>query len=360
MALKIGAIMGAAGNSDPTIEKDVSILQQNATYAELADPNSRMTPGEAKARIGAARKQEMGEVAQDLDTAAEGIEGGVALAADTTAVVQAGIGALRVVARRPVTVNCFPANTLIDTETGLGAIAHVAPGDRVWSFDFKSGVWQLATVDARHDADYDGPLVRIELGAGTVDSTAYHPFWVIEGECLENRSAVRHIPPTEDRGQSLPGRWVNSHELLASDIVFIRSVGPTQILRVTERLERTRVCNLTIRGLHTFCVGGARILVHNVSGSGGLETPSKPPEPVPAPPVPPGSAACAGRSKLWEKCRRENQEAHQPSARTAAPSERVSRRQEKEEWSVFKKSSSSASDGRAASVVQLPMPARPP
>ena len=31
--------------------------------------------------------------------------------------------------------------------------------------------------------------------------------------------------------------------------------------------ERTAVCNLTVRGLHTFAVGRGQVLVHNASGS---------------------------------------------------------------------------------------------
>lgn len=38
-------------------------------------------------------------------------------------------------------------------------------------------------------------------------ATAYHPFWVVQGEDLESRTALRHVEVSEDRGRSLPGRW---------------------------------------------------------------------------------------------------------------------------------------------------------
>jgi hypothetical protein len=112
-------------------------------------------------------------------------------------------------------------------------------------------------------------LVTIELDSGEVTATAYHPFWVIQGLDLDNRPPVSHLLPNEDRGQSLPGRWVNSHELMERDIVFIRDGGPTSIRRVAHRQVNISVCNLTIRGLHTFCVGTTQVLVHNESGTVG-------------------------------------------------------------------------------------------
>jgi hypothetical protein len=112
-------------------------------------------------------------------------------------------------------------------------------------------------------------LVTIELDSGEVTATAYHRFWVIQGLDLDNRPPVSHLLPTEDRGQSLPGRWVNSHELMEHDIVFIRAGGPISVRRVTHRQVNMSVCTLTIRGLHTFCVGTTQVLVHNESGTVG-------------------------------------------------------------------------------------------
>jgi hypothetical protein len=198
------------------------------------------------------------------------------ITADTATVMELGLSALRAVrprgsrvrpGARPKVDNCFPTDTLVDTETGLRAIAQVEPGEQVWAYDFMSGKWRLAQVELRHDSGFRGVLVTIELDSGEVTATAYHPFWVIQGLDLDNRPPVSHLLPTEDRGQSLPGRWVNSHELMERDIVFIRDGGPTSIRRVTHRQVNMSVCNPTIRGLHTFCVGTTQVLVHNESGT---------------------------------------------------------------------------------------------
>jgi hypothetical protein len=169
----------------------------------------------------------------------------------------------------PVRVNCFPSDTLVGSETGLRPIGEVEAGERVWAYDFEGGIWRLCVVECRHDADYDGLIVTLDVGVGEVRATAYHPFWVVEGQDLESRPALRHVDVSEDRGESLPGRWVNSHDLREGDVVFLRDRGPVTIRRVMQRLEQTPVCNLTIEGLHTFAVGEMQVLVHNTSGTGG-------------------------------------------------------------------------------------------
>jgi hypothetical protein len=165
--------------------------------------------------------------------------------------------------------NCFPTDTLVGTETGLRPIAQVEAGDRVWAYDFQGGIWRLGVVECRHDSQYDGPLMTLDVGVGEVTTTAYHPFWVIEGQDLERRPALRHVDVSEDRGESLPGRWVNSHDMRQGDVVYLRGCGPVTIRRIMQRHEKTAVCNLTVQGLHTFAVGEMQVLVHNTSGTSG-------------------------------------------------------------------------------------------
>lgn len=90
---------------------------------------------------------------------------------------------------------------------------------------------------------------------------------MIEGQDLECRPALRHLDASEDRGKSLPGRWVNSHDLREGNVVFVRGHRPIAIRRVMQCHERTQVCNLTVKVFHTFAVGERQVLVHNVSGS---------------------------------------------------------------------------------------------
>lgn len=114
-------------------------------------------------------------------------------------------------------------------------IAQVESGERVWAYDFLNGGWRLCRVECRHDSDYDGPLVTLYADAGKVTATAYHPFWVIQGDDLANRPVPRYLASTEDQGGSLPGRWVNSHELREGDIIFLRGRGPVTLRRVSQR-----------------------------------------------------------------------------------------------------------------------------
>jgi hypothetical protein len=152
---------------------------------------------------------------------------------------------------------------------GLRPIGQVGAGERVWAYDFDAGTWRLCEVECRHDANYDGSLVTLDVGVGEVTATAYHPFWVVEGQDLESRPALRHVEVNEDRGRSLPGRWVNSHDLREGDVLFLRDGGPVTVRRVRQRHEQTPVCNLTVKGLHTFAVGQNQLLVHNTSGTSG-------------------------------------------------------------------------------------------
>ena len=163
--------------------------------------------------------------------------------------------------------NCFPPTTLVATEVGLRPIAEVEAGQRVWSFDFETGEWRLCEVECRHDSQYNGPLVTLDLGIDEVTATAFHPFWVVEGEDLEARPELRNVAVSDERGGFLAGRWVNSQDVREGDVVFLRGSGPLKVRRVSTRNERTAVCNLTVRGLHTFVVGKSQVLVHNTSGS---------------------------------------------------------------------------------------------
>jgi hypothetical protein len=164
---------------------------------------------------------------------------------------------------------CFPTDTPVASEAGFRPIAQIEAGERVWAYDFPAGVWRLGEVECRSDAHYEGRLVTLRIGAVEVTATADHPFWVIEGPELEKRPALGHLDVSADRGESLPGRWVNSQDLRAGDVLYQREGGPVTVSRIRHRQESLLVCNLTIRKLHTFSVGAAQLLVHNSSGSTG-------------------------------------------------------------------------------------------
>jgi RHS repeat-associated protein len=163
---------------------------------------------------------------------------------------------------------CFPRDTPVGTESGLRPIWQVEAGERVWAYDFEAGMWRLCLVECRHDTSYDGLIVGLEVDGIEVTSTAHHPFWVVEGHDLENRPDLQHVDTDEDRGKSLLGRWVNSHDLRVGDVIVLRAdSGQAKIRRIVQRSAQIQVCNLTIRDLHTFAVGGMQALVHNSSAS---------------------------------------------------------------------------------------------
>ena len=163
-------------------------------------------------------------------------------------------------------VNCFPPDTLVGTESGLRPMSQISTGERVWAYDFQSGEWRLCRVECRHDANYDGLLVTLHADAGKVTATAYHPFWVIQGDDLVSRSTPRHVGPTRTRAVrsrpvgELPRTAGRRCHLLEGAWAGDRSAGRAAT-RADAGVQPDR------RDLHTFAVGEMQVLVHNQSGS---------------------------------------------------------------------------------------------
>ncbi|EAQ79172.1 polymorphic toxin-type HINT domain-containing protein [Blastopirellula marina] len=145
-------------------------------------------------------------------------------------------------------------------------MGEIRPGERVQSFDFASGEWKLRTVTDRIDSLYRGAVLTIDTGDSRIETTIHHPFWVVQGHELTFRSTPRLLSGGEDERQALPGRWVNSHELQAGDIIYSRD-GKTRIIRsIHQRYEDAfPVSNLTIGDFHNYAVGFDSILVHNTA-----------------------------------------------------------------------------------------------
>jgi len=115
--------------------------------------------------------------------------------------------------------------------------------------------------------------VGIATEQGEVETTAYHPFWVLEGHALGDRPRPKELAEDEDEGLAIRGRWVNSHDLLAGDLLLTRDGRQVRVLRITQRYEESfDVCNLTIEANHSFAVGNDGLLVHNTGGCGHVGT----------------------------------------------------------------------------------------
>ncbi len=152
-------------------------------------------------------------------------------------------------------------------QLSLQAIGTIQSGDSVYAMDFETGTWTLRRVNQRIDSIYQGQLVTIETATGDlIQSTPGHPFWVVSGNDLDSRPACKELDPLEDQDQSLAGRWVNSHDLQSGDILYDRDGSEQTVHRITTvSTPGIPVSNLTIDGLHSYAVGTAGLLVHNVS-----------------------------------------------------------------------------------------------
>jgi RHS repeat-associated protein len=164
-------------------------------------------------------------------------------------------------------VNCFPPNTLVHTDSGLRRIDSIESGDVVWSYSFKENKWVKCTVECRHDATYEGPMMTIRTTRGEFQATAFHPVWVVAGEDLESRPVPKDFSPDEDAGEHLPGRWIDSHHVKAGDVVSLRGGERAEVVEVAAADAVVPVCNLTVIEIHNFAVGHEGFLVHNTSAS---------------------------------------------------------------------------------------------
>ncbi|QDT00593.1 Hint domain-containing protein [Adhaeretor mobilis] len=161
---------------------------------------------------------------------------------------------------------CFAPETLVATPDGPREIKDIRKGDTVLAYDHESGTWRERHVEKFHENIYEGPLLTIHTEQGPVRTTIYHPFWVLSGRDLEERSAPRELSDHEDEGLSLQGRWVNSHELRCGDILIGQDGSRQAVLKIEQEfVQAFLVHNLTISEDHTFAVGADALLVHNTA-----------------------------------------------------------------------------------------------
>jgi len=98
---------------------------------------------------------------------------------------------------------CFAPETLIATPSGPRPIGEMRRGDTVLAYDHRTGNWCERAVAKFHENIYEGPLVTITTDSGPIRTTVYHPFWVLSGRDLDERSTPRELAEDEDQGFSL-------------------------------------------------------------------------------------------------------------------------------------------------------------
>ena len=164
------------------------------------------------------------------------------------------------------TVKCFAPETPVQTNCGVSQIDDVQVGQSVKAFDFRNNCWVNRVVLQRHDNNFQGSIFRIRAGGQEIVTTAYHPFWVVEGERLASRPVPGRLRIGEDEGFRQVGRWVSSNDLLAGDVLITIDGKQVVIEEIHQRYEQSfRVVNLSIETNPSFAVGVDGILIHNVS-----------------------------------------------------------------------------------------------
>jgi len=146
---------------------------------------------------------------------------------------------VRSAGRRGCLFNCFAEGTLVLTEDGERPIEEIAVGDRVWAWNEETGESELAEVVRLHERE-TLEVYTLHVGVGEVlETTDEHPFWVV------------------GRG------WTEVEDLQPGDILTTYEGQELRLVAVERQERKLRVYNFEVRGLHTYFVGDAQVLVHN-------------------------------------------------------------------------------------------------
>ncbi len=147
--------------------------------------------------------------------------------------------AQRDIGRIGIRRSCFRAGTLVHTARGLEPIEELHIGDLVLAQDVESGelAYKPVMLKTRRDKR---PLVCVTLGDQDIVGTSGHPFW-----------------------KSGTG-WIKSRDLETGDLV--RSVQASEtVTRTQPNVATDETYNLIVADFHTYFVGQAGVLVHDVT-----------------------------------------------------------------------------------------------
>jgi hypothetical protein len=175
------------------------------------------------------------------------------------------------IAAKSLLKSCFLAGTLISRYSledehyrELVPIENIRHGDKVWSYNLKTHHWEPRLVLETFRRNYVGDVVFVQFENEKIDTTGGHPFWVIDGNDLENRPLCDCLPCTE---QNLTpyGRWVYARDLQIGDTIQSRVQESYCITDLTIETNETLVYNFLVDDLHNYAVGEYEILVHNTN-----------------------------------------------------------------------------------------------
>jgi hypothetical protein len=169
-------------------------------------------------------------------------------------------------------INCFIADTAVSTEDGLKPIQNVRASDLIWAYDLVVGQWKLRPVIETYEHDYVGDLVAITVAGEVIKATSGHPFWVVEGQRLEDRPRPEHVPEAP-ASACVPGRWVDAGDLRVGDILLLKPGQRSPITQLTVYKVCQKVYNFHVEELRCYAVGTSQVLVHNNSAINNLLNP---------------------------------------------------------------------------------------
>jgi hypothetical protein len=134
--------------------------------------------------------------------------------------------------------SCLAAGTPVWTESGPVAIERIRVGDRVLAQDADSG--ELAYKPVLHTTiRQEAPLVRLELLDDTITTSSGHPFWIAGQGWMKARDI---------------GPYMNFH-----------GAAGTTPLHGSEPAGTGRVYNLIVADFHSYFVGKAVVLSHDIT-----------------------------------------------------------------------------------------------
>ncbi len=134
--------------------------------------------------------------------------------------------------------SCFPAGTPVVTMSGPTTIERIKIGDRVLAQNPDSGELAFKTVQ-QTTIRPAMPMVRIGLGAGSLQATRGHPIWVVGSG------------------------WKVAKDLKIGE--RLHSVDGALTIDSHEDAAPTEAYNLVVDDWHTYFVGPQRVLVHDNS-----------------------------------------------------------------------------------------------
>jgi len=163
--------------------------------------------------------------------------------------------------RRGCKPNSFEGNTLVHTERGLVPIELVTEDDRVWGWNAeldREGWYEVADL-VQGESQY--LMVSLLLSNGEVlTATENHPFYVV------NPDPARADQSVDENGALNEGpNWINAGLLKEGDLLRLRGGVFSQVVGAFKEVRSERVFNITVEDAHTYYVGEAGVLTHNIA-----------------------------------------------------------------------------------------------